>query len=108
MSDYKDLIKKEAKKFFEVNRETFASDTGEHGGKSERPNFAKWLDRTASLNKVVEEIAKKWMHKDLLWVQNNTKNKSPQGGGDLRSNAFGSFYLDLLHEVKKIHKKGQI
>ncbi len=104
MSDYHDTVKSEAKKFFEANRPVFEADPEEHGGKSERPNFSKWIDRSAKLNRVVEEIAAKWTHKDLLWVQNNTRNRNPKGGGDPRSNAFGSFYLDLLHEIKKFHK----
>ncbi len=105
MSEYQDLIKREAKKFVEANRPAFVSDEGEHGGKTDRPNFAKWLDRTHKLNGVVEEIASKWAHKDLLWVQSNTRNPNPHGGGDQRSKAFGSFYLDLLHEVKKLFKQ---
>jgi hypothetical protein len=105
MSDYRELIKTEAKKFFDANRADFEADAGEHGGKSAQPNFSRWLDRTIRLNKVVEGISAKWTHKDFLWVKNNTRNKDPKGGGDPRSVAYGSFYLDLLHEVKKHIKK---
>ena len=104
MSDYREQVKSEAKKFFVGVRPEFEADTGEHGGKSAAPNFAKWLDRTARLNKVVEEIASKWGHKDFLWVRTNTRNPNP-AAGDPRSIAFGSFYLDVLHEVKKLAKK---
>jgi hypothetical protein len=104
MSDYRDRIKSEAKKFFDGVRPEFEADTEEHGGKSAAPNFAKWLDRTARLNKVVEGIASKWSHKDFLWVRTNTRNPNPEAG-DPRSIAFGSFYLDVLHEVKKLAKK---
>ena len=104
MSDYKDRVKSEAKKFWETHRAEFEQDTGEHGGKSERPNLSRWIDRTTKLNQVVEAIASKWTHKDFLWVQHSTRNWKP-GGGDPRSNAFGSFYLDVLHEVKKLGKK---
>lgn len=105
MSDYKDLVKSEAKKFYDANRAEFESDAEPHGGKSENPNFSKWLDRTGKLNKVVEASAAKWGHKDFLWVKVNTRNRDPKGGGDPRSIAFGSFYLDVLHEVKKLAKK---
>ncbi len=104
MSDYQDLVKGEAKKFYEANRKQFEEDADEHGGKSASPNLSRWLDRTALLNKVVEGIAAKWTHKDFIWVQTNTRNRNP-GGGDPRSNAFGSFYLDVLHEVKKLAKR---
>jgi hypothetical protein len=103
MSDYRELVKTEAKKFYDANRAAFEADTEEHGGKSPRPNLSKWIDRTTKLNQVVEGISAKWTHKDFLWVQNNTRNK-PKGGGDPKSNAFGSFYLDVLHELKKISK----
>jgi hypothetical protein len=105
MSDYKELIKTEAKKFYDSNRAEFEADAESHGGKSASPNFAKWLDRTAKLNKVVEGIAAKWGLKDFQWVKVNTRNQNPSGGGDPRSVAFGSFYLDVLHEVKKLAKK---
>ena len=104
MSDYKELVKTESKKFYGANRPEFDADAEEHGGKSAQPNFSRWLDRTARLNRVVEAISAKWTHKDFLWVQNNTRNRSPKGGGDPKSIAFGSFYLDLLHEVKKLTK----
>jgi hypothetical protein len=103
MSDYKELVKGEAMKFWEANRAAFQEDAGEHGGKSARPNLSRWIDRTTRLNKVVEEITAKWTHKDFLWVQHSTRNWNPHGG-DPRSNAFGSFYLDVLHEVKKLGK----
>ena len=101
MSDYRDLIKSEAKKFLAENRPVFEADGEEHGGKSAKPNFARWLDRTGKLNAVVEAISARWGAKDFHWVQVNTRNPNTQGGGDPRSVAFGSFYLDLLHEVKK-------
>lgn len=104
MSDYRDLVKSEARKFFEVNRAAFAEDEDQHGGKSPQPNFSKWIDRTTRLNRVVEEVTAKWGHKEFLWVQHNTRNWNPAGGGDPRSNAFGSFYLDVLHELKKLAK----
>jgi hypothetical protein len=105
MSDYRELVKTEAKKFVESNRADYEADAGEHGGKSQKPNFSKWIDRTTKLNRVVEEIASKWTHKDFLWVQHNTRNWNPSGGGDPRSNAFGSLYLDVLHEIKKLLKQ---
>ena len=105
MSDYKELVKGEAKKFYEANHGDFEADAEEHGGKSANPNFSKWIDRTARLNKVVEGIAAKWGLKDFQWVKVNTRNPNPKGGGDPRSNAFGSFYLDVLHEVKKFAKR---
>jgi len=104
MSDYRDLVKTEAKKFFEAHRSEFEADAGEHGGRSARPNLSRWIDRTAALNKVVEGLSAKWTHKDFLWVQHNTRNWDSRGG-DPRSTAFGSLYLDLLHAIKKLGKR---
>ena len=102
MSDYKKLVKTEAKKLFETCSPEFDQDSEEFGGQSSQPNFAKWLDRTEKLKVVVEKIVAGWSHKDFLWVQNNTRK--PDRFGDLGSNAFGSFYSDVLHELKKLRK----
>jgi len=102
MGDYQDLVKQEAKAFYEANREAFSSDPEEFGGKSPSPNFFKWIDRTGKLSARVGEIAEKWGTKDLHWVQTNTRNKNPHG--DLRGNCFGSFLQDVRHEIKKLAK----
>lgn len=106
MSDYQELVKTEAKTFYQAQKADFEADAEEFGAKSALPNYSKWLDRTARLNRVVEAIASKWTHKDFFWVQQNTRNRNSKGGGDPRSNAFGSFYLDVLHQVKKLAKGG--
>jgi hypothetical protein len=104
MSSYQELVKKEAKDFYEAARPEFEADSGEFGGKSSRPNLASWIDRNGKLSARVEEISAKWGHKDFLWVQNNTRSRNPHGGGDPRSNAFASFLKDVRHEVKKLAK----
>lgn len=104
MSDYTDQIKKEAQALHEAVREDFASDTGEHGGASAAPNLMLWLDESGRLTARVEEIAKGWGHKDLIWVESNTRSKSKHAGGDKRSNAFASYLQDVRHAVKKIAK----
>ncbi|HVR74938.1 MAG TPA: hypothetical protein VMT52_11425 [Planctomycetota bacterium] len=103
MSDYKDLVKKEAKAFYEGNRTAFEADTDEFGGKSPGPNLLRWIDRTEKLSKRIDEIAAKWSTKEFHWVQTNTRNKNAQGG-DPRSNAFASFLQDVRHEIKKMSK----
>ncbi len=104
MDKYRELVKSEARTFFKENHEEFVSDEGEFGGASSSPNFLKWLDRTRKLNGVVEKTVARWGPKEFQWVQSNTRNPAPIGG-DPRSNAFGSFYLDVLHELKKLNKK---
>ena len=104
MSDYKKTLKAESEKFLKENHGAFLEDDGEHGGKSGAPNFSLWLDRTQKLTEVVEATLSKWSSKEFQWVQVNTRNPSP-GGGDPRSRAFGSYYSDLLHEIKKLKKK---
>jgi len=46
MSDYRDLVKKEARAFYDNNKKAFEEDDGEFGGKSAQPNFGRWIDRT--------------------------------------------------------------
>ena len=103
MADYKKLVQSEAKKFLDSCVSEFDEDTEEHGGNSPAPNFAKWLDRTQKLNEVVEKIVSGWGHKEFQWVKSFTRK--PESFGDARSNAFGSFYSDVLHEIKKLRKK---
>lgn len=102
MSDYQELVKKEAKAFFETNHPLFLEDAEEFGGKAEAPSFAKWIDRQGKLSERVTEIMKVWGMKELHWVQANTRNKNPHG--DLRGNSFGSLLQDIRQEVKKLLK----
>jgi hypothetical protein len=102
MSDYQDLVRKEAKAFHDAHHPAFLEDAGEFGGKSASPNFPKWIDRTEKLSARVTEIMAKWGTKELHWVQTNTRNKNPHG--DLRGNSFGSLLQDIRHEIKKISK----
>jgi hypothetical protein len=104
MSDYKKLVAGEARAFYEAAIKEFDADAEEFGGQSKEPNLAKWIDRTGKLTERVEGLVAKWGHKEFLWVQNNTRNRQPHGGGDPRSNAFVSFLQDLRHEIKKLRK----
>jgi hypothetical protein len=102
MSDYQELVKKEAKAFYDTNHRVFLEDAEEFGGASEIPNLAKWIDRQGKLSERVTEIMKTWGTKELHWVQSNTRNKNPHG--DLRGNSFGSLLQDIRQEVKKLAK----
>jgi hypothetical protein len=104
VSDYQELVRKEAKAFYEANKEAFASDEGEFGGKFKEPNLLRWIDRTEKLAARVGEISAKWTLKDYNWVQANTRNRS-EHGGDARGNAFASLLQDIRHEIKKLAKK---
>ncbi len=99
-----DLVKKEAKAFYENASQEFAEDDAQFGGKSDAPNLMKWIDESGTLTARVEEIAGTWGHKEFLWVETNTRNKAKHGGGDKRSNAFASFLQDVRHAVKKLSK----
>ena len=103
MSDYRDLVKKEAKAFYDANQKDYEEDDGEFGGKSAQPNFGRWIDRTERLSGRITEIASKWGTKEFHWVQANTRNKSKQGG-DPRSNSFASLLQDVRMELKKLAK----
>ena len=104
MANYRESVRNEAKVFFNKHHPEFLDDDGEHGGKSERGNFVKWIDRTEKLNTVISDVVSKWGLKEFQWVQSNTKNPAP-AGGDPRSRSFGSYYSDILYELKKLKKK---
>ena len=106
MESYKGLVQSKAKKFFEAHHSEFLQDSSGNGGDSAQPNFMKWVDSTRKLNEVVENIVGGWGLREFQWVKTNTRNTAPKGG-DPRSNAFGSFYSDVLHEIKKLKKKSQ-
>lgn len=103
MSDYRDLVKKEAKAFYDAHQKSFEGDAGEFGGKSSSPNLSRWLDHTGKLTSRVSEVSAKWGTKEYHWVQTNTRSK-PTPGGDPRSNAFASFLQDVRMEIKKLAK----
>lgn len=107
MSDYQKQVKEEATAFFASVRQEFSEDAEEFGGKSDRPNLARWIDRKEKLAARVEEICSKWTHKDYTWVRSNTRNPSKDGGGDPRSHAFASFLQDVRHEIKKLAKSSR-
>lgn len=104
MADYKKTVKSEASEIFQEVHPGFLDDDGEFGGKSDSPNFVQWLDRTKELEQRVEKAVSAWGTKEFLWVKSGTRNPSP-AGGDPRSAAFGSYYSDLLHELKRLGKK---
>ena len=103
MSTYQKSVKEEAKKVLEKVAPAFRADTEEHGGASDRPNISLWLDRTGLLAKHVEQLAKQWTKKDLLWVNENSRHRVTYG--DPHDSAFGAFYKDILFELKKLMKK---
>jgi hypothetical protein len=103
VADYRKLVQSEAKKFYESTREEFEKDSEEFGGNSDNANYSKWLERTGRLEEVVGKVVEGWGTKDFQWVQQNTRNANRFG--DPRSNAFASFYSDVLHELKKLNKR---
>jgi hypothetical protein len=100
MNSYHKTVKDEAKKAFDQCAEAFRSDAEEHGGASDRPNLSLWLDRTGLLAKHVEKVAKTWGKKDILWINENSRHNVSYG--DPQDSAFGAFYKDILHELKKL------
>jgi hypothetical protein len=103
MNRYHDTVTEEATKLFNQCAESFQKDAGEHGGASNRPNLALWLDRTGILSKHLEALTKSWTMKDYLWVNEHTRHRV--AFGDPKDNAFGAFYKDILLELKKLMRK---
>ncbi len=104
MSEYMDLVKKEATDFYRENRPAFLEDDSDFGGNSEAPNLLRWMDEKGALAKRIEEVTSSWRLKEYNWVHANTRNKGQQGG-DPRSNAFASFLTDVRHAIKKLAKQ---
>ncbi len=103
MNKYRKQVKEEADAFLKEINEPFSADGNENGGKSERPNLALWLDKNGLLAQYVEKKAEKWGKKDLLWINENSRNNTPYG--DPRDSAYRAYYKDMLFELKKLMKK---
>lgn len=104
MNDYQKLVREEAKAFYDRVANEFDEDAGKFGGKSDTPNLSRWIDERDALTERVQEISSKWGHKDVLWVQQNTRSKAGGAGGDPRGHAFASFLKDVRQEIKKLDK----
>jgi hypothetical protein len=76
MNKYRKQIKEEASTFFEEITSSFSSDREKHGGASDVPNIARWLDENGLLSENVEKKAEKWSKKDLLWINENSRNNT--------------------------------
>ncbi|HNR99389.1 MAG TPA: hypothetical protein PKX48_08595 [Planctomycetota bacterium] len=103
MDKYHDLVLAEARTFLDQVAAQFRADSGEHGGKSDRPNLARWLDANGLLAKHVEKKAQAWTKKEILLVNENSRHRTPYG--DPRDSAYGAFYKDILLELKRLLKK---
>ena len=103
MSDYQKMVKGEAKSFLDEQNPAFESDSEEFGGKSDSPNFAKWLDRTKRLSDRVEGVSKEWSRAEIEMIKASSRNAVQYG--DPREAAFTAFIQDVLHELKKLRKK---
>lgn len=103
MSEYKKRVAEEARTFHEKIREEFAADSGEHGGKSDRPNLSKWLDENRKLFTHLDETTKDWGKGEIEEVKAGTRNFLAYG--DPKQNAYFAFHKDVLAELKKRAKK---
>ncbi len=102
MSEYKTLLRDEAKKFLETIGALFDADGEEHGGRSKAPNLALWLDRTGRLNERVSALSRDWNRTQVELVQSNSRNAVTYG--DPKESAYRAFHRDLLQELKKLRK----
>ena len=103
MSPYQEMVRDESKSFLKGNIEEFEEDSGDHGGKSAVPNLSRWIDTTGRLTKRLEEISARWGKKDILQINNESRNKTPWG--DPKSSAFSALYKDILFEIKKVRRR---
>lgn len=102
MEKYHELIHTEAKELFAQISDKFQKDAGEHGGASDQPNLARWLEANGELARHVEKKSKTWTKKDVLLVNENSRHRVPYG--DPHDSAYGAFYKDILLELKKLFK----
>lgn len=103
MSDYRDLVVEEAKTFLQSVEPEFETDSAGFGGKSESPNFAKWLDESRKLFTRLDEITKSWGRAEAEMVKAGSRNAVAYG--DPKEAAYFAYYKDVLAELKKLRKR---
>jgi hypothetical protein len=103
-SGYKKLIADQTKALLAAAGTEFDGDSGEHGGASAAPNFAKWLDRTRRLFTQIDGVSKGWSRAQVEEINQSSRNAITYG--DPRESAYFALYKDVLHEVKKHRKQG--
>ena len=101
---YKKMVTEQAKALLETVTSEFDGDSEEHGGGTDSPNFAKWLDRTGKLNTHVETLSNDWGRADIEMINSNSRNSVSYG--DPKGSARFALLKDVLHEVKKLKKQG--
>lgn len=104
MSDYRDMVQEEAKAFYEEVRPDYEKDKEEHGGASDRPNLAKWLDRTRRLLDRLDKTSKSWGRSEAAMITQSSRNGVTYG--DPKESAYFAFHKDVLAELKKLRKSG--
>ena len=102
LSEYQKMVREEARTFNQDAGPQFDTDGEEHGGKSEKPNFAKWLDRTRKLFAHLDNLSKSWTRAEVEMVKQSSKNAVPYGNP--KESAYFAFHKDLSLELKKIRK----
>ena len=103
-SGYKKLVAEQAKILIENISTDFEDDADEHGGGSERPNLAKWLDRTNKLHAQLTELSKGWNRAQVEEINNSSRNSV--AFGDPKESAQFALLKDILREIKRQRKQG--
>jgi len=103
-SGYKKLVAEQAKALVDAVEEEFEKDSGEHGGASDQPNFAKWLDRTRKLFDQLDTLSKDWNRAQVEEINHASRNAVTYG--DPKESAYFALYKDVVREVKKLRKHG--
>lgn len=101
---YKKTVADQAKALVDAVGDEYGADSGEHGGASDAPNFAKWLDRTRKLFDQLDETSKGWSRAEVEEINSSSRNAVAYG--DPKESAYFALYKDVLHEVKKLRKQG--
>ncbi|MEM7168083.1 MAG: hypothetical protein AAF581_21715 [Planctomycetota bacterium] len=102
-SEYQKMVAEEAKSFLETVASDYDDDKGEFGGKSDAPNFPKWLDRTRKLLDRIDEVSKGWGRLEAQMVAQNSRNAVQFGSP--KESAYFAYHKDVMQELKKLRKK---
>lgn len=104
MKNYKAWVKEQGRKFLDEVGEKFEADCGEHGGKSDDPDFTSWADAHDHFVRFAAAQAEAWSLSDVNFVNHHSPNRDQKAVS--KDQAIDAFVRDLTRVARQIRKRG--
>ena len=104
MKNYKVWVKEQGQKFLAEVGAAFEADAGEHGGKSERPDFSAWADAHDHFVRFAAACGESWSSAEVTLINHASPNRDQKAIS--KAQAIDAFVRDLSRVVKQLRKRG--